>query len=441
MTRHTLSWIVRVIFVTTLCLFTSVSYAQNNKPAIVLDINGAIGPTTQAYVEHGLKQATQEHAAVVILRLDTPGGLDKSMRNIVRDIIASPIPVIAYVAPSGARAASAGTYILYASHIAAMAPGTNLGAATPVSIGLEENSKSKPTQPSTMETKTVNDAAAYIRGLAQLRNRNAEWAEKAVRQSVSLSANEAQKINVINLIAKNIPDLLTQLNNKTIDMQGEKQTLHTANLDTKVIELDWKSQLLSIITDPNVAYVLLIVGIWGLIFEFAHPGFIVPGVVGAIALLLALYAFQLLPISYAGLGLIFLGIAFLVAEAFLPTFGVIGIGGIIAFAIGSLMLLNPETPGYAIALPLILSLSAVTAAFFLLIINIAIRARFRPIVSGREELIGHTITILAVDDQNQAWTRVHGELWQAQSIEKLKPGQKATIVKMEGVILFVEPNQ
>lgn len=430
----------KLIFLLGLCLLACHLWAQQAPTVDWLDIDGAIGPATQSYVERGIEQASQHQAALVILQLDTPGGLEKSMRGIVRAILTSPIPIITYVAPGGARAASAGTYILYASHIAAMAPGTHLGAATPVAIGLpalpnESENKNKPL--SHQEAKALSDASAYIRGLAQLRGRNATWGEKAVLQSASLSANEALQANVIDLIAKDIPDLLNKINGRTIEIKGQPTTLHTEKIIVEKIAPDWRTHFLSIITDPNIAYMLMILGIWGLFFEFAHPGYILPGVVGVIALLLALYAFQLLPINYAGLALLLSGIAFMIAEAFLPTFGALGIGGVIAFVIGSIMLLQPNTPGYAIALPLVVAVSLVSAAFFLIIIQLAIRARRKPVVSGREELIGKITTIISTD-QEHAWLRIHGELWQARAEAPLKAGQKVKIKSIEGVMLIVE---
>jgi len=336
------------------------------KTAALLEITGAIGPAVQDFIHRGLGRAVKQGDQVVILRIDTPGGLSKSMRGIIKDILSSPIPVIAYVAPSGARAASAGTYILYASHIAAMAPGTNLGAATPVSIvspGTGKDKKKAKAKSASM-LKAINDAKAYIRSLAQLRGRNVKWAEKAVSEAASLSAQEALKINVINFVAKNIPDLLRQANGKTVIVQGNQKELKTVGLSVKQIMPDWRTKFLAVITDPSVAYILLMIGFYGLFFEFANPGFVVPGVVGAICLLLALYAFQLLPINYAGLGLILLGMAFIVAEAFMPSFGALGIGGVISFVIGSIMLLKTDVTGYRLPWGLIIGVTLVTGFFF-----------------------------------------------------------------------------
>ena len=416
--------------------------------AAVLNIKGAIGPAVADYFHRGLAQAAQDGATVVVLRLDTPGGLSKSMRIIIKDILASPVPVITYVAPSGARAASAGTYILYASQLAAMAPGTNLGAATPVAIGSPgtadkdkaKDGDKKADSKTAMERKAINDASAYIRSLAQLRGRNEKWAEKAVRQAESLSANEALKMNVINIVAPNIPDLLKQANGKKVKVAGVEKTLATTGLTLHAIHPDWRSRFLSVITDPSVAYILLLIGIYGLFFEFANPGFVLPGVAGAICLLLALYAFHLLPVNYVGLGLMLLGIAFMLVEAFVPSFGALGIGGVIAFVVGSIMLMGTGTPGFTIALPVIFAVTAVTAAFFLLVVNMAIKARLRPVVSGEEELVDAIGEVVKTEMGIQR-IRLRGELWQVESDSPLQPGQQVCVVSRSGLILKVKPVQ
>lgn len=412
---------------------------ESKKTALLLEINGAIGPATQSFIQRGINSAVKQNAALIILQINTPGGLGTAMRGIVSDILASPIPVVAYVAPSGARAASAGTFILYASHIAAMAPGTHLGAATPVNIiapTTETSNKQK--IPDAEEKKALNDARAYIRSLAQLRGRNVQWGEEAVSQAASLSADEALKMDVIEVIANDVPDLLKKINGRKLVMQGQTQTLDTTNLNIQMLQPDWRTKFLGIITDPNIAYILLMIGIWGLFFEFSNPGFILPGVAGAICLLLALYALQLLPINYVGLGLILLGIIFLVAEAFVSSFGVLAVGAVIALIIGSIMLLETGTPGYRIAMPLILAVSGATVAFFVVVINLALKSRFRPIVSGREELLGSTGTVI-MDENNNPRVRIHGELWQVQADVPLTAGQKVLVKKVEGLTLLVEP--
>ncbi len=366
----------------------------------MLEVEGAIGPATADYVGRTLDAVEQEQAALVIIRMDTPGGLDTSMRGIIKRITRSSVPVVGFVAPSGARAASAGTYILYASHVAAMAPGTNLGAATPVQlIGMPDESDSEPGDSKQQQDavaksgdaktrKLVNDAAAYLRGLAQMRGRNVEWAEKAVREGSSLSAQEALDLGVIDLIASDIEQLLARLDGRSVTVNGEQLTLQLAGLPVEYLEPDWRSRLLAVIGNPNIAYVLMLLGIYGLIYEFANPGAIVPGTIGAIALLLALYAFQLLPINYAGAGLIVLGLALMIGEAFVPSFGALGIGGVAAFVIGSVILIDSEAPGYGIALPLILSVAVVSALTLVLVVGMALKSRRRPVVSGREDLLG-----------------------------------------------------
>ncbi len=425
-------------------------------PVFIVPLTGAIGPATADFAGRALARAETEGAQLVVLRIDTPGGLDLSMRQIIKDVLASPVPVAAFVAPSGARAASAGTYILYASHIAAMAPGTNLGAATPVNLAApapltpthkpddaRSNGKGDKTASpegadagtDAMTKKQVSDAAAYIRAFAQMRGRNAEWAERAVRDGASLSAEEALAQKVIDLTARDVPELLAKLDGRKMTTAGGERTLATAGATLITVEIDWRTRFLAIITDPSVALILLMIGVYGLFFEFWNPGLALPGVVGAVCLLIGLFALQMLPVNYAGLALILLGLSFMVAEVFFPAFGSLGAGGIIAFAIGAVMLIDTEVPGFGVPGGLIATVVAVTALFIFFVAALALKARRRPVVTGHEALIG-SMGVVLDDLETEGWARIHGEQWRVRSPVSIKRGQSVRVTSLGDLLLL-----
>lgn len=429
--------------------------------AMVLDINGPIGPATSRYVVKGIESAPDRGSRLIVLEMDTPGGLDSAMRDIIRAILASQVPVVSYVAPSGARAASAGTYILYASHVAAMAPATNLGAATPVSIGGEPEAPSPPVlpqgkpagkggggagegsgpeaQPGTaMERKVVNDAVAYIRGLAELRGRNADWAEQAVRGAASLTASAALENKVIDTIARDLPDLLARLDGREVRIDNRTVKLATRDLAVVHVRPDWRTELLAVITNPTVAYGLMLIGIWGLLLEGYNPGAVLPGVVGSICLLVALFAFQILSVNYAGLALLALGTAMIIAEFFFPTYGSLGAGGVIAFIVGSLILFDTDVPGMHIARSLIAAIATVGALVIAGIVYLATRSQRRPVATGAQGMVGDLAEVVA-DFSGKGRVRYGGELWNARSSAALRAGDMARIVKVEGLTLWIEP--
>ena len=440
--------------------------------AVLLRIDGPIGPAVSDHVRRGLGEADELGAAIVVLQMDTPGGLDGSMREIIQDILSSPIPVAVYVSPAGARAASAGTYILYASHIAAMAPGTSVGAATPVQIGggfpsmpsppddekederadgeAEEEAESAGTAGDpedadettkgpypTIADKAVNDAVAYIRSLAQLRDRNVDWAEEAVLEAATLSAEDALAERVIDLIADDIDDLLRRIDGRMVVVDGEERQLMTASLQVTRIEPDWRTRVLAVITDPNIAYLLLLGGIYGLLLEF-YTGTVFAGVFGAISLVLGLYALHVLPISFAGAALIGIGTVLLIAEAIVPSFGVLGFGGVVAFVVGSVLLIDTDVPGFGISWLLIGSVALVGSAMILFTAIMLMRSRRRAVVSGIEEMIGGSGNVVEWSGETGR-VRIRGEIWRARGAEALGAGNRVRVVGIEGLTVVVEP--
>ena len=431
--------------------------ADSGRVAVQLEIKDAIGPATSNYILKGIEHAIEVDAGLIIIEMDTPGGLDSAMRDIIKGILNSPIPVATYVSPSGSRAASAGTYILYASHVAAMSPATNLGAATPVQIGggqapeppspaagddaeKEPNNGERPPAKTAMEKKVINDAIAYIRGLAELRNRNGDWAELAVREAASLSAQEALEQNVIDVVAESIPKLLEAINGRVVKVGDKEQEVLTADMTIEEFEPDWRTKLLATITNPNIAYMLMLAGIYGLMFEGYNPGAIVPGVVGAICLLLALFAFQILPVNYAGLALILLGVILIIAEALVPSFGTLGFGGIAAFVFGSIILLDSDVPGMAIARALIGSVAFTASTLLLAMVYMLMRIRRKPAVSGIESMLGAIAEALEDFDSNGT-VFVNGERWNAHTDTAIKKGDKLQITAVDHLVLKVEPLQ
>ncbi|WP_261884593.1 NfeD family protein [Vibrio pomeroyi] len=431
----------------------------------VIEVNGGIGPATSDYLTREIEQAHDEQAKLIILKMNTPGGLDTSMRDIIRSITTSPIPIATWVGPAGSRAASAGTYILLASHIASMAPGTNLGAATPVSLGggkgpsnplspqedankddnaiaseqssPQEDNSEQVKATTAMEKKVINDASAYIVSLAKLHNRNEEWAEKAVREAASLDSENALALNVIDFIASDLQQLVEMSNGRTITINGVSQQVQLSDVAFVEREQDWRFSLLSVITNPNVAYILMLIGIYGLLLEFYNPGVGLPGVLGGICLLLAMYSLQMLPVSYAGLALILLGIALMVAEAFSPSFGIFGLGGVAAFTLGSIMLMDTEVPGYQIALPLIIGISLFSVAFIVVTISMLVRVRNKPVTTGMEAVVGEIGKVVS-GFPGAGRVLVEGEIWQAKCANELKAGQSIRVTKLTGLSLDVE---
>lgn len=469
---------MRKIFLVFCCLFLPLTLALTlamgltravAAPVVQITIDGPIGPGVSSFVVRAIEASQDREVSAILLTMDTPGGLDTSMREIIQAILDSSKPVICYVAPSGARAASAGTYILMACHIAAMAHGTTIGAATPVSIGggapspgggqpqpqKEQKPASEPDQKSDdqprqktgqksgkkpgMSEKILNDSAAYMRGLAEMRNRPVDWAERFVREAASVSDSEALKYGIIDYREASIRHLLKAVDGKKIEVKGTVWTLDTDNSEIVRVLPTWRDNFLAAISNPNIAYILLLIGIYGLIFEFSNPGFVLPGIVGAASLIMALYALQMLPVNYAGLALLVLGLALITAEAFIPSFGILGIGGIVTFVFGSIMLFDTDLPGFQVSRYLIGGLATISSMLALMFITMAVRAWRRPAVSGSEGMIGIPGTILDWH-QGAGHVATHGEVWSAVSPDNLRKGAQVRVMARDGLVLEVEPD-
>lgn len=455
-----------------LCAFVA-GPANADGVVLQLELEGPLGVGNAEYILDGIEQAEQRNASLVIIRMDTPGGLVNPMRDIVKAILGSSVPVATYVAPGGARADSAGTYILLASHIAAMAPTTHLGAATPVSLGGdppespspfqpqpddapesrspegkdgaapgdadEEQHEAEPPRPdSAMERKILNDAVAYIRALAEAHGRNADWAEKAVRDAATLTAEAALQENVIDVIAASREELLAKINGREITVDNEQVTLDTGAATVEEVEPSWRAKFLTTISNPEIAVLLWGLGFTALILEFFHPGAMVPGVVGVICLLLGAYALQIIPVNYAGLALILLGFALIIAEAFVPSFGILGLGGIAAFSFGAIMMFDTGIPGFGISIAFVVTFAVITGASLLLIVSYVMKLHRRGAVSGEGSIVGGTAT--AMEDftvEGRVW--LEGEAWHAVSDAPVRKDEEVVVRRLEGLTLYVEP--
>jgi membrane-bound serine protease (ClpP class) len=425
---------------------------QTGRAALLVELEGAVGPASVRHVASAIKEAQQDRSTeLIILRMNTPGGLVTSMREMIAAIIGSRVPVIGYVAPSGARAASAGTYILYATNVAAMAPGTNVGAATPIELGMPGMPDRAPEKkkdgdgkgkgeneslPDVGKAKAMNDAVAFIRSLAELRGRNAKWAEEAVREAASVSANEALKLGVINVIADDVESLLSAVDGSKVTIGKTEHTLSTKGLTVRRIEPGALTKFLSIITDPNVALILLMIGVYGLIFEFATPGSFGPGIVGAVCLVLGLYALNQLPLNYAGLALLLIGIGCMIAEAFTPTFGVLGVGGLVAFVLGATFLFDTDVPAFRLSWTVIGGTAILSGLMLTVLLGYVWRMLRRPVAGGELGLVGRTARVMDWSGTaGHVW--VHGERWAAQSHEPLAVGQSVEVLRLDGLSLVV----
>ena len=460
----------------TLC-FSAAAGAQGT--AIQLELEGALGVAKAEYIINGIEEAAERNADLVILQMDTPGGLVEPMRDIVQTILNSDVPVVTYVSPGGARADSAGTYILLASHVAAMAPTTHLGAATPVSMiggepdnedqrspfrlptddaeddqpeasgeepdeaeadqSADDETEDAPAPGTAMERKVLNDSIAYIRGLAERHGRNVDWAEKAVRDAATLTSEEALEQNVIDVISVSQTALLADIDGFEVRMTDDEiVTLKTASLAVEVLEPSWRTKFLSTIANPQIALLLLLVGVYGLLFEGYNPGAIVPGVAGVVCLLLAAYALQVIPVNYAGLALIIVGVILIIAEAFVPSFGALGLGGIVAFIVGSIIMFDSDIPGFGISIPFVVSFAIVSGLALLWLVSFLIRLQRRGAVSGEESIIGGIgVAMESFTGQGKIW--LEGESWRAESNVPIEKDQEVLVTAIDGLVLKVEP--
>jgi membrane-bound serine protease (ClpP class) len=414
-----------------LLLISTRIFSQDNNEVYVLTFDGVVNPVAADMIHEAIQEADRANSQCLIIEMDTPGGLMKSMQIIVKDILSSPIPVVVYIAPPGSRAGSAGVFITYAANVAAMAPGTNIGAAHPVSFGSGADTSE------TMMEKITNDAVAFITSIAEKRHRNVEWAEKAVRESASIPASEALKLNVVNVISANIDSLLTWLNGKEYEVLNGKKTLHTENARIVQVEISWRYKLLNVISDPNIAYILLLIGMMGIFFELQNPGSILPGVVGGISLILAFYALHTLPVNYAGVLLILLALILFIAEVKIPSYGLLTVGGILSLVLGSIMLFKGSMPFFQLSWKVIAFSTKVTALFFIFVVGLGIRAQRRKPVTGNEGLIGEIGK--AVEDfvKGLGQVSVHGEIWEATSADKIKKGDEVTVLSVKNLKITV----
>lgn len=405
--------------------------SEEKSPILHIEVDGIINPATAKFIMESIDQASEQAAQCLIIQLDTPGGLMESMRIIVKKILSSNIPIIVYVAPSGARAASAGVFITMAAHVAAMAPGTHIGAAHPVTLGAEGKENK------TMTEKIVNDTVSYIKSIAKTRGRNVEWAEKAVVKSVSITDEEALKLKVIDLISPDVKDLLARLDGRVIKFDGMTRTLMTKGVEPRSVRMSWRYRLLDIISNPQIAYILLMLGIWGVFFELSNPGAILPGVVGGIFLILAFYALQMLPISFAGLALILFGIILFIAEVKVASHGLLSVGGVISLFLGSMMLIESPTDYMRISLSVIIPAVLVSAAFFVFALTKAIRVRLTKPTTGIEGLLGE-VGIASTPIAPEGKVSIHGEFWNVVSDESVERGDKVKVVGVTNLKLRVK---